>query len=152
MENLIYKKIIGHEKLTNIFGYWPSFHDAEVVSIILERRGKDKWEAPILYAKIHVFQMGPEETDNGKKHVFHHHSVVTFRFAIVENLILDGFNQQNVIFGLKISEKYNDERKQNVLEVEFEHCYGLNCSFICDNIEITDIDKRIPKHSIYQNP
>ena len=103
MENIIYKKIIGHEKLTNIFGYWPSFHDAEVISIILERIGKDEREGPVLYAKIHVFQMGPEKTNYGKKFVFHHHSIVTFCFAIVENLILDGFNHQNVILGFKIS-------------------------------------------------
>jgi hypothetical protein len=148
----ICEKIIGHEKLTNIFGYWPSLHDAEVVSMMLERRGRDDREGPILYTNIHVFQMGPEKTNDGKKFIFHHHSIVTFRFAKVGNLILDEFNHQNVIFGLKISEKYDEERKKNVFEVKFEHSFGVNCSFICDNIEITDIDKRIPRNSIYQKP
>ena len=40
MKNEIYKKIIGHEKLTDTFGYWPSFHDAEIISLIFERSGK----------------------------------------------------------------------------------------------------------------
>jgi hypothetical protein len=152
MENIIYKKIIGHEKLTNIFGYWPSFHDAEVISIILEKIGKDEREGPVLYAKIHVFQMDPEKTNGGKKFVFHCHSIVTFRFTMVKNLLLNEFNHQNVIFGLKISEKYDEERKKNLFEVEFEHSFGISCSFICDNIEITDIVKKIPKYSIYQKP
>jgi hypothetical protein len=152
MENIIYKKIIGHEKLTNIFGYWPSFHDAEVISVMLERIGKDEREGPILYAKIHVFQMGPEKTNDGKEFVFHHHSIVTFRFAMVKNLLIDEFNHQNVIFRLKISEKYDEERKKNLFEVEFINSFGVNCLFICDNIEITDIDKKIPKYSMYEKP
>ena len=46
----------GHEKLTEIFGRWPSFHDSEVISIRLERRGRDKWEEPVAYVSVHVFE------------------------------------------------------------------------------------------------
>ena len=31
--------IIGAQELHNWFGYWPRFHDAEIVSLHLNRRG-----------------------------------------------------------------------------------------------------------------
>ncbi len=150
MENEIYKKIIGHEKLTAIFGYWPSFHDAEILSINLERNGNDEFEGPILFVTIHVFQMGPETTVTGK-FIFHHHSLITFRFCRVGDLELNGFNQQNAIDGLSISKKPNKENKSTKFIVDFEQSFGVGCSFSCDRIAITGIEKVIPKYSIYKN-
>ncbi len=151
MENEIYKKIIGYEKLTNIFGYWPSFHDSEIISLIFERSGKDELEGPVLYVKIHVFQMGPETKNDGKSFVFHQHSIVIFRFAGVENLYLEEFNQQNAILGLEISEKYIEERKNNVFEITFEPAFGVHGSFDCDGIEIVNLEKGIPEYSVYKD-
>lgn len=151
MENETYKKIIGFEKLTELFGYWPSFHDAEIISISLDRNGEEEWEGPILHAKIHVFQMGPETKNTGGNFIFHHHSIVTFRFANVEDLEIKEFNQQNAINGLTLSEKYNERLKQNIFEVEFEQSFGVSCTFICRNIEIINIEKRIPNYSVYKN-
>ena len=31
--------VAGSRELLNWFGYWPSFHDAEVISLTLNRRG-----------------------------------------------------------------------------------------------------------------
>jgi len=55
------KKVINNEALTNIFGYWPSFHDAEVTQVRLDR-GEGVGPAgettnPTLEADIHVFEM-----------------------------------------------------------------------------------------------
>ena len=44
----------NEEKLIDIFGYWPSFHDAEILRIRLDRAGSD---GPSLTADIHVFEM-----------------------------------------------------------------------------------------------
>lgn len=151
MGNEIYKKIISFEKISEIFGYWPSFHDAEIINISLDRSGKDEWEGPILFAKIHVFQMGPETKNNGKEFVYHHHLIVTFRFTTVENLALGGFNQQNAIDGLEISEKYNEERKINVFGIKLSPGFGVQCSFDCDSIEIINLEKGIPEYSVYKD-
>ena len=151
MENETYKKIIEFEKVTELFGYWPSFHDAEIISISLDRNGKDEWEGPILHAKIHLFQMGPEIKNNGKNFIFHHHSIVTFRYTSVENFTLKGFNQQNAIDGLEISEKYNEERKASMFKVTLEPGFGAQCSFECDSIEIINLEKEIPEYSVYKN-
>jgi hypothetical protein len=41
-------KIDNHELLTRIFGKWPSFHDAEVLSLRLERSGNSHDDGPVL--------------------------------------------------------------------------------------------------------
>ena len=50
--------IVGRDKLTSIFGYWPSFHDAEVIDLRLWRGHADPhakpYVFPVLTVKIHV--------------------------------------------------------------------------------------------------
>ena len=91
----------GHEQLTSIFGRWPSFHDSEVLSIRLEREAKDRWSGPTLYSTVHVFAARLNE-DSRTGVEFYNHTLVTFRFNLVVDLELSGFNQQNAIFDLII--------------------------------------------------
>jgi hypothetical protein len=57
MEN-IESLIAGSEKLTNIFGYWPSFYDAEVLELHFDRGdiqpAKGIYKFPVLIFKIHL--------------------------------------------------------------------------------------------------
>jgi hypothetical protein len=75
----------GHERLTDIFGRWPSFHDSEVISIRPERRGRDQWEGPIVYVSVHVFE-GYRETERLSEVKWRNHAIVTFRFATVVDM------------------------------------------------------------------
>jgi len=68
------------EKLTRIFRGWPSFHDAEVVRLILDRTGS---EAPSLEAWIHVFQ-ATSEVDSTGHYVLKNHTLVTFTLKRVK--------------------------------------------------------------------
>jgi hypothetical protein len=77
--------VTGHEQLTAIFGRWPSFHDAEVLSVRLERDGRDRWESPALYAKVHVFA-GRRNEASSTGVEFYNHTLVTFRFNQVFDL------------------------------------------------------------------
>ena len=56
--NNIESFIQGSEKLTNIFGYWPSFHDAEVHELNFRRREieteRNIYVFPVLKVKIHL--------------------------------------------------------------------------------------------------
>jgi hypothetical protein len=45
--------------LTDIFGRWPSFHDAELLRMTLGR-GEAQSFSPYLQATIHVFEMTPQ--------------------------------------------------------------------------------------------
>ena len=76
------------------FGYWPSFHDAEVVSITLDRLNASR-------VVIHTFT-ATREIDARGYYVLRNHTLTTIRFHDVLNLEIKGFSNQNVIFGLSI--------------------------------------------------
>ena len=59
MEN-IQTLIEGSKKLTDIFGYWPSFHDAEVIDLHFSRGDvepdADQYIFPLLRVNLHVWK------------------------------------------------------------------------------------------------
>ena len=140
--------VAGHEQLTSIFGGWPSFHDSEVISIQLERAGKDVSTSPILYATVHVFA-GRHKDQSSTSFEFINHTLVTFRFDLVINLELSGFNQQNVIFDL-IIERSPDISTETALDVTFQCCYGVALMFSCQSVEIVNVEPWLPRNSVYQ--
>src|SRR5579871_2051209 len=68
--------IENQEALTRIFGDWPSFHDAEVLSLVLGRHGIEDRPGPTLEARIHVFQMTGEVDERGYFRLGNHTLVV----------------------------------------------------------------------------
>lgn len=103
--------IQGAAELEEWFGYWPSFHDAEIVSLHLNRKG-------ISSLRVHTWEMTKEIDDKGY-YVLAKHIVVEFIFESVSGLSLSGFNHQNVIFGLAI------EKIDSGFRVTLDDCYGL---------------------------
>lgn len=93
-------RIKNKEGLIDIFGRWPSFHDAEIISIYLDRDGE---YGPFLDAKIHLFEMTNQVDDKGI-YVLKHHTLATFRFAQVVMGEVKWFNHQNVIAWMSIDE------------------------------------------------
>ena len=58
-------EIYGGELVTGIFGHWPSFHDAEVVRMSLERTAKYQ-AGPLLLADVHTFEMTSDIDAQGR--------------------------------------------------------------------------------------
>lgn len=139
--------VTGHERLTAIFGGWPSFHDAEVLTVRLEREGRDTWESPALYSTVHCFAGRLNEASSTGVE-FYNHTLVTFRFNLVFDLELSGFNHQNAIFDL-IIETSPDGPGETPIKVSFEASFGVNLSFRCQSVEIVDIERRLPANSVY---
>ncbi len=131
----------GSEKLLAIFGRWPSFHDAEVMEIRLARKPKEsggKRDRGVeLFARIHTWEM-TNEVDSSGYYVLKNHTLVTFRFSGVEELKLEGFNHQNVIFGLTIQPKENSDVGSSKFHVEFHPNFGVDAIFDCSAIEVVD--------------
>ena len=139
----------GHEQLTSIFGRWPSFHDSEVLSIRLEREGEDCWTSPTLYSTVHVFT--GRRNDNSRTGVeFYNHTLVTFRFNLVVNLELSGFNQQNAIFDLIIETPANAPT-ETPIDVTFQPSFGVALTFSCQSAEIVSVEQKLPENSVYLN-
>lgn len=127
------------EKLTDVFGYWPSFHDAEVHEVLLDRGNIDSdyssYVFPVLTTKIHVFEMTNQVNSSGH-FVLVKHTLVTLRFHDVEECRLDDFNHQNAILGLTVKESGPGLRNSPVREVTMEAAFGLDASFKCAKCEV----------------
>jgi hypothetical protein len=130
----IESKIQNSCLLTDIFGRWPSFHDAEVLRITLDRDEPHPF-SPNLQATIHVFEMTSQIDEQGR-YVLKNHVAVTFRFLEIYELQLEDFNHQNVLQGLRIIDVSDRQLERIELEVSFDGIYGLSAKFQCNSITI----------------
>jgi hypothetical protein len=115
-------RVQGASELEEWFGYWPSFHDAEVIGLHLNREGSSS-------LRVHTWGMTKEIDDKGY-YVLTKHIVVEFIFDAVCGLSLNGFNHQNVIFGLAI------DKTNFGFRVTLDDCYGLAGSIEAENISL----------------
>jgi len=102
----------GAEELLKWFGYWPSFHDAEVLNIHLNRHGR-------LHMEIETWEMTKEIDDKGH-YKLRKKVVVAIALEGITACDLADFNQQNVISSLSIS------KTANGYTLALEPCYGLS--------------------------
>jgi len=59
------RDVEGAERLVELFGHWPAFHDAEVISLVLDRSGDDRGFGPPLVATIRAFDYTDEVLPSG---------------------------------------------------------------------------------------
>ena len=96
-----YLNIEGAEKVLSIFGEWPSFHDAEILSVVLDRNAFKGQYGPTVTVTLHCFKITNEVVDNQYRTV--KHNIVTFAFYdVVEFNLGYGFGQQNPLSGFTI--------------------------------------------------
>ena len=134
----IESKIVNGHLLTDVFGRWPSFHDAEVLRLTLDR-GEDYSHRPNLQALIHVYEM-TSQVDERNMYVLKNHVIVTFRFFEVVEVRLEGFNQQNVLQGLSIIDVSDRQLERVKFEVSFNGTFGVDAAFGCHSINIEAVE------------
>ncbi len=139
--------VAGHERLTGIYGKWPSFHDAEVVDLHLWRGHvrpgdwDDRNVFPVLTVKIRILEATqPGATDVG------HDVLATLRFHDVDDVKLEGFNHVNQIIGLSFVMQprgtFTDgSALPPYIVVEFARGFGIAASFKCLRIELVDASR-----------
>ena len=128
--------LIEHsERLTDVFGAWPSFHDAEVVAIDLWRGDirpeRNSWVGAVLTAKIQVL----EATQPGATHSGND-TLATLRFHDIDRVHLHGFNHQNAILGLLFQHEIRGEGLPPFIRVHFQAAHGVDATFVCFRIEV----------------
>lgn len=96
--------LTGAEAVRQWFGSWPNFHDAEVISLSLARKGQ---------SVLRVYPYYP-----------HKPAVVDFIFENVTDIELQDFSGQNVIMSLGI-ETATDQNGDKVYRLVLGPCYGL---------------------------
>jgi hypothetical protein len=97
-------ELIGAEAVRQWFGNWPNFHDAEVISLSLVRKGE---------SILRVYPYYP-----------HKPATVDFIFENVTDIELQDFSGQNVINDLGI-ETATDQNGDKVYRLVLGPCYGL---------------------------
>src|SRR2546426_1097665 len=85
----------GAGSLVAWFGEWPSFHDAEILVLHLDREG-------VSSLKIHVWLATDKSYELGGQGLYRRdkHAIVTFQLEEIVDLELVDFSSQNVIAGL----------------------------------------------------
>jgi hypothetical protein len=94
----------GSEAVIQWFGAWPSFHDAEIISLHLARTGE---------SLLRVYPYYPAKP-----------AVVDFILEEVSDLELADFSGQNVISSLDV-EAVTDQTKERAIRLILAPCYGL---------------------------
>ncbi len=107
-------EIPGGSQLLEWFdGRVPSFHDAEVLELVLDRK------KACCTIKVHTFQI-TSEVDAKGFFVLHKHAQVSFHLEGVANLELNDFNEQNAIYGLALG-----RTADQAIRLELDQCHGL---------------------------
>lgn len=116
------ENIPGAAELRDWFGYWPGFHDAEIVSLHLNRNG-------VSFLLVHTWEMTKQVDEKGH-YVLTKHIVVEFLLENISALSLTGFSHQNVIFGLDI------EKTEAGFRLTLDECYGLSGSLEAESLSV----------------
>jgi hypothetical protein len=137
--------ILQSQKITGIFGHWPTFHDAVVHSLALSGGYADPCEpdseSPMLDMTIHLWEMTKEISPEGYI-VLSKHTIAELRFRNIEQLELSGFNYHNCILELTFATEPEDPnppgggRRPELIAVQIEPSFGLSAGFKCRSVEV----------------
>ena len=111
------------------FGHWPTFHDAEVLSIFLDRSGESR-------IAMHVFEK-TSDVDSSGRYVLTKHATVTFCLEGfpqdqqgITNTRIEFFNHQNVLSGATVT------KTAEGYELALEGIYGVDGSFHSERMSV----------------
>jgi len=97
-------ELAGVDAVTHWFGDWPSFHDAEIISIFLARKKE---------SVLRIYPYHPQKP-----------ATVDFILEDVTDVDLNDFSCQNVISRLEV-ETATDLNGDRVYRVTLSPCYGV---------------------------
>lgn len=116
--------VVGFERVTSVFGDWPTFHDAEVLAAEFET-GQGRGVS--LTVRLVTWESSSEKDERG----FYRRdkpTEVTFLFEGCEEFEQEGFIGQNV---LRILEIFRDDSAPSPISVMFEPIIGFGAAFRC---------------------
>jgi hypothetical protein len=152
------QRIIASDKLVNWFGYWPMFHDAEIMWIKLERKQEVSPNNVSVEFLIHTWELTNITMANGFLKMVKH-CLVHFSFNNCADIKLYDFNHQNQIYSIDfytekqqfplnkvMSSDYVVRFEDNytvmpeeILAVDIMGAFGIHGSFKCYMGEVESI-------------
>ncbi len=149
------QRIKSADQLIKWFGYWPSFHDAEIMWIKLER-GYERLQGDV---QVEFLVNAWELVSEKGKLESQKHCLVHFRFENCADIKIDNFNQQNQLSTIDfvVSKQVLPQQKivptnavveikdhnqfvaDEILTVKFISEFGIEGGFKCSSGEIVNI-------------
>lgn len=128
------ESVPGAQELVDWFSYWPSFHDAEVLSLSLNRTGES-------CVKVHTFRMTDALSPSGH-YICDKHVIVSILMNEITGFNLEDFSDQNVLSWLDLA------IDENGVELTLGGCYGLQGRIRSKSIRVA-IEPGTPAESVY---
>ena len=134
--------IVGSEQLVAALGYWPSFHDAEIISVSAQRAlpvavGGGRVE---LVVHIRKYETRGEGTAHYEQALVKS-ILATFLCTEVVDLELSEFNHQNVINSLSVQSEPSAEAAGSPLVLSIEPIWGIGGTVRCARVELSTVQE-----------
>jgi hypothetical protein len=123
--------IVNPEAVLSVFGFWPSFHDAEVHRAVLDRGGNG--ECPSVTLAVHAFSTDDTVDEKGYYRITTS-VLVTLKFVNVSESELRDLGSQNVLSSLEF-----ESTAGGLVRVTLGPCYGLSGSLLCSAVRVESV-------------
>ena len=134
--------IVGSEKLVAALGYWPSFHDAEIVSVSAKRGLPVAVGAATVELTVHVRRYESRGQGTAQyEQVLVKSILASFMCRQVAELELSEFNHQNVINSLSIEVEPSTDAPGSPLVLTIEPIWGLGGTVRCASVELSSVEE-----------
>jgi hypothetical protein len=132
----------GAEKLIAALGDWPSFHDAEIVSISAQRHLPVALGASTVELVVHVRRYESRGQGTARyEQVVVKSILARFLCKQVADLELSQFNHQNVINALSVQAQPSAEAPGAPLVLTIEPIWGLGGTVRCATVELSSVQE-----------
>ena len=117
--------IPGAESVANWFGGWPSFHDAEIMTLHIDR------ERRLSFMRIRAFSTG-DRTNSSGQFIRERDALVVFEFTGIRSVRIEGEDAdvQNVISSLLV------EQVSDGYRLLLGPCYGIAGEFVVKELKV----------------
>jgi hypothetical protein len=131
--------IAGSEMVEEALGYWPTFHDAEVISFSADRALPLTKGYTVARLAVHVrhYETVGEGTAQYEQ-VLRKSLLVRFVFNGAREFELSGFNHQNVINSITVSRLEANEGEG--LLVDVESIWGFSGTLRCSSVAVEAVE------------
>jgi hypothetical protein len=147
----VMSRIRDANKLIDIYGAWPTFEDAEIVSVVLDRGNHKEiivtgdWAVrvpPFLTAKVILFDSRYGGLDDRK------YRLATLRFNGISRFNMELFGYQNPVMGIGLRAEPAVGDADPSVHVEWGGTVmGHEADFICESIDVLSVEPFHPPES-----
>ena len=130
MRTELFQRIDGGEKLTAIFGVWPSFHDGIVEMVALKPGGS-------VEVTFTIFRMTAELDAKGH-YICDRYTRTRFRFGRCEDVRLISSYAGAIVSGLVVEEAQLLHPRGTGFRVEVDSCTDFELELTCALVEVID--------------